>query len=106
MYKERIIDLETGVEQVVKHADRLTPPYTPEVVSRRQARRALLDAGLLDKVEPAISAMPSPQREIAMIEWQDATEFRRDHFLIAQLGASLGLSGTSIDTLFIAAAAL
>lgn len=81
-------------------------PIVPEVVTRRQAKRALLDAGLLHLVDAAIAAMPSPQRERAKIDWDEATEFRRDSPLVAFLGAALGLDAQQIDGLFIAAAAI
>ncbi len=95
------INAATGFEEVVEIDDPV--PAVPEVVSRRQALRALLAAGLLALVEPAIAALPSPQREIAQIEWQ-ATEFRRDHELIALIGVALGLTESQIDALFIDAA--
>lgn len=81
-------------------------PVVPESVSRRQAKRALLDAGLLHLVDTAIAGMPSPQRERAEIDWAEAVEFRRDSPLVAFLGASLGLTSAQIDALFIAAAAI
>lgn len=96
------INAATGVEELIAIDD--PAPMVPEVVSRRQALRALQAAGLLDQVEPAIAALPSPQREIAMIDWQAATEFRRDHELIALLGMALGLTEQQIDALFIDAA--
>lgn len=75
-------------------------------VTMRQARLALLGAGVLSGVEPALAAMPSPQREAAEIEWEYASEVRRDAPLIAAIGGALGLSDEQIDDLFLAAAAL
>lgn len=74
----------------------------PQVVSRRQALRALDAAGLLDNVEAQIALLP----RAAQIEWANATEFRRDHPLIGQLGAALGLLDNDVDALFVTAAVL
>lgn len=74
----------------------------PQVVTRRQARRALALAGLLDLVQPAISAIPDPvQRALAQIDWDDATDFRRDDATLLMLAAALGLTEGQLDDLFI-----
>jgi len=75
-------------------------------VSRRQALRALHDAGLLDDVEAIINGMSEPARTVARIDWDNATEFRRDNPLVAQLGAALGLTPAQVDDLFTVAAAI
>lgn len=79
----------------------LIPPVT-----RRQARLALLEAGLLSGVETALAALPSPQKEAAQIEWADAAVFERDHTLIASMTQALGLTEAQVDDLFRAAASL
>lgn len=86
----------------------LEPPATPVPVSvtMRQARLALLAQGLLSSVDPLIDALPSPQKEAARIEWEYASEIRRDSALMAQIGAALSLTSTQIDDLFIAAVSL
>jgi hypothetical protein len=72
----------------------------------RQARLALLGAGMLDLIDTAIDALPSPQKEAARIEWEYATEVRRDSPLIASLVPVLGMTGDQVDALFIAAEAI
>lgn len=86
-------------------ADAPSPPV-PEVVTMRQARLALLQAGLLDDAEAAIASLPEATRRAAQIEWEYATELRRDHALLAAIGASLSLNSADIDGLFAAAAAI
>ena len=81
-------------------------PLVPNAVSMRQARLALLGAGLLAQVEVAIEALPEPDKSAATIEWEYATELRRDHPLIATLTAELELTLHQVDELFIAAAAI
>ncbi len=75
-------------------------------VSMRQARLALLAAGVLGDVAPALAALPSPHRDAAEIEWEYASEVHRDAPLIAALGSALGLTEDQIDDLFAAAAML
>lgn len=78
------------------------PPVVPASVSPRQARLALLRAGLLDQVEAAIKAGTKQ----AQIEWEFGLEVRRDHEWLAAVAGQLGLSDAQVDDLFRAAAAL
>lgn len=82
------------------------PEPIPEVVSMRQARLALLGAGLLSQVDGAIDQMDEPQQSEARIEWEYATELRRHHPLIVALGAALELDDEAIDALFVQAAGI
>lgn len=81
-------------------------PVIPPSVTMRQARLALLGAGLLDGVEAAIAAMESPQREAVRIEWEYAATVERGNALMQSLGQALGMADDQIDQLFIAAAGL
>lgn len=79
----------------------------PVSVTRRQARQALLLAGKLVDVQPAIDAIPDPlQKGLAQIEWDDATDYDRNRPLVIQIGAALGLDEHGLDELFIQAAKL
>lgn len=82
--------------------DRQANPPVPQLVTARQARLALLDAGLLDQVEAAIAAGSRADQ----ITWEFAVDVRRDHALIANLGAALNLTSERIDGLFRTAATL
>lgn len=70
------------------------------VVSRFQAKAALLQAGILDEVE-AIVENGDPVFRLA---WVEATEFRRTSPAIESLGASAGLTPEDLDDLFRSAA--
>ena len=75
------------------------PPLVPAITAR-QLRLALLGLGLTGaQVEAQIAAMPGTpaQREAAMIEWEYATTYQRDHPLVVMLGAALGLTEAQID---------
>lgn len=78
----------------------------PQVVTMRQARLALLAADLLDRVGPAIGALPEAQRRAALIEWEYSTTVSRTSALTAQLAAVLDLDSADLDSLFEVAAAL
>lgn len=77
-------------------------PAAPEIVSARQARLALLRAGLLDAVETAVAGMSAEVR----LTWEYAVEIRRDDPLLVNLATMLGLTEAQIDDLFLLAASL
>ena len=78
----------------------------PEIVTMRQARLALLAAGLLDDVEAALSGMDGAQGQAAKIEWEYSQEVWRSKPFVQMLGAAIGLSELQIDDLFITAAGI
>lgn len=77
-------------------------PRIPVSVSARQARLALEDAGLLDTINTAFNGKAKKAR----IEWEFATEIRRDSPLVASMATELGLTPEQLDQLFLAADAL
>lgn len=81
-------------------------PAVPEAVTARQARLALLGAGVLGQVDAALAQLPGIEGEAARIEWEYALEIRRDSPLIEALAPVLGLSAEQVDDLFRAAEAL
>jgi len=86
-------------------APALTPP-SPPTLTRRQLRLGLLQAGITTaQVEAAIEAIPDPMaREVARIEWADATSYERGHPLVDQIGTALGLTPEQIDAMWTEAA--
>ncbi len=82
-----------------------TPPI-PSVVTMRQARLALLNAGLLTQVNNTIAALPGTSGDAARIEWEFASAIDRNSPIVASLSASLGLTSAQLDSLFTAAAIL
>ena len=81
-------------------------PVIPSVVTMRQARMALLQAGKLAKVEAAIQALPSPQKEAALIEWDYSSEVHRNNPFVQMLASAINLSVAEMDALFVTASAL
>lgn len=79
----------------------------PREVTRRQAKQALLLAGLLDDVQPAIDAIPeATQRGLIQIEWDDSQVFERDRPALIALATALGLDSDDLDDMFRTASAL
>lgn len=83
-----------------------TPLVVPAAVTMRQARLALLGAGLLPSMDSSIDSLPSPQKEAARIEWEYSHEVQRHNGLVSVLAPILGLTSAQIDALFIGAAQL
>ena len=83
------------------------PVVIPQSVTMRQARLALLGAGLLDDVYAAIAAIPDPvQRKAAEIEWEYAQTVDRNSPFTQQMAAGLSLTAEHLDALFTQAAGL
>ena len=86
--------------------DKLRPPV-PQAVTMRQARLALLGAGLLDQITVAITAIEDPiQRKAAEIQWEFAATVDRSSAFTQQLAAGLNLSEQQLDELFTSASQL
>lgn len=88
------------------------PVRVPSKVTRRQARQALLLAGLLDDIPVAIAALDDGTPEgnqtmrLAQIEWEDSLEFERARPLVVEIGQAIGLNSEQLDALFVTAAGL
>ena len=82
------------------------PPAFPETVPASVTRRQLFLWLNSQGVTRAALAAQLAGNEAALIELEEATEFRREHPLVAQLGTALGLSSVEIDAAFIEASQL
>lgn len=79
----------------------------PTAVLMRQARYALLGAGMLGAVQGFLDAIPpGVDKEVASIEWLTSETVRRDNPLVAAAAASLGLTSLQLDDLFTYAATI
>lgn len=106
---EQLVDCEPYYEKPFVYTVRVEPrtePIVPDVVTMRQARLALLGAGLLPMVETALNSLEEPQRSAALIEWEYAQEVKRDYPWVTQMVAVMGLTDEQVDNLFRAAAVL
>lgn len=78
------------------------PPVVPSVITMRQARLALLQAGLLNSVNTAMEQAD----QAAQIEWEYATQVIRTDPLVVAMQAGLGLTDDDLDALFTLGATL
>lgn len=80
----------------------VAPVIVPTIVTMRQARLALLKAGLLTQVNTAVANAD----DAAKITWEFSSEVRRDDPLVTQLAAALNLNSSQLDQLFTVAGGL
>jgi hypothetical protein len=80
------------------------PP--PAQVTMRQARLALMAAGLYEQVNAAVAAMVGIKGKAAAIEWEFGGTVERDSEIVQGLAGALGLSDETLDALFRQAATL
>lgn len=73
----------------------------PQKVTAFQAKAALLQAGLLDRIE-TLMLSPDTQR-IVMLAWDEALLFERGSPAVQAIGVAIGLDSEALDNLFIAA---
>lgn len=81
-------------------------PTMPTSVTMRQARLALLGAGLLQTVNDAVAGMPGVEGQAARIEWEYSQEVHRNKALVQALAPVLNLTDAQLDQLFVTAATL
>ena len=88
----------TGTELVP--SAKLRPEHS--VITPRQLRLGLLMMGVSPSaVASVIGTIPdAAQREAALVEWEYASEVRREHRLVGVLGVALGKTSAEIDNLF------
>lgn len=83
--------------------EHLSPkPYTPQSISRFQARAALLATNRLSDVEAAVAAADA----FSQLAWAEAQEWRRDSPTLLALAHGIGLTDAEIDDLFVQAASI
>ena len=81
-------------------------PLPPSSISMRQCRLILNQMGLLEKVETFFNQLPEPDRTAALIEWEYATEVKRDSALFQRLTNEFNIPHNTIDQAFIDASKL
>lgn len=101
-YESLIAEVEANIR--APESLREIPPTSVTMV---QARLALVDEGLLDKVEDSLNSIAlDNQRKRALIEWEFSTIVNRDSALVVSLANNLGLSNEDLDSLFLKASKL
>lgn len=108
---EGVTPLNEVPAEVKEYADEIRAGYlkqiAPKEITIKQARLALLKAGLLESVEQAINNEPDETlKKTLQIEWEYMLHLERDNALLAAVAQRLGLSDMQIDELFIEASKL
>ena len=85
---------------VIRAAEEAAKPVIIPTLSMRQARLVLLNMGLLDEVEAAITTTEN------RIWWDYSTTVERNHPLVISVLTTLGKTSAQIDALFIQASTL
>jgi hypothetical protein len=78
----------------------------PKRVTMRQARLALMQAGLLDNVQNAMAGMQGVEGTAARIEWEYSNEMSHGQPLIVSMASVLKLTDADVDALFLTASRL
>jgi len=80
------------------------PPPTYPAVTQKQIRRSLILSGLSPNlIDNAISAMLSPYRELAEVEWNYTVTFERDNPLVVDVASALGLPVEQVNAVWLLA---
>lgn len=66
------------------------PPFAWPVLSPKQIRQQLFLDGNLSKVQPIIDSLTDPQKTMAQLAWDHASEFLHDDALMVQLAPAVG----------------
>lgn len=95
---------------VVPYAEAPEPiqpaPLVPASITPRQGLIMLARAGLLASVRQALDLMDGQAGEEARIDFDHASEWRRDWPLLLAMAAQRGLTDTQVDQMFIEAATI
>ena len=87
-------------------ANKLATKREGMVVTMRQARLALSQAGKLTMVNDAIAVMEEPDKTTVSIEWEYGSTVERVSPWIDTMATALGMTGEEMDALFELAATL
>ena len=78
-----------------------TEETVPEKISSRQLRSQLILQGFnLETIEQALNQLPEPNRSLAKVDWEYATNFYRNNPMIVAIGQLLQLTSEQIDEIF------
>ena len=82
------------------------PPRVPREIANWRAKAVLSGLGLLDSASAALDALPEPARTVARLAWTGDAKLSRSSPAVAFIAASIGLSESQLDRLFIDGEAL
>lgn len=94
--------VELDAEVAAANAEAARKARVPTVLTIRQAKRILNSVGLLDDVDAAVAAAGRDTQ----IDWEYATEVKRDWPTLVAMASALGMTDDQLDNLFIEGAKL
>lgn len=87
-------------EEIEAHINPSVVIKIPQVISMRQAREALIDAGLFTTINDIITN----SNDLKLInDWEYSTEVRRDWARLILISTELGITPERLDELFLIA---
>ena len=90
---------------IIEHGPAGSQTPAQPVITSRQGKHALADAGLYHPALAAIAALAEPARTKAQIDWE-AAYWQRDNVTVIAMAGALGLDASALDSLFANAATL
>lgn len=87
-------EAEEAVQEIIDTYVPANP--VPDVVSRRQLRKALALLGLSGAVDVYVQAMDPVDR----LDWEEATQYERQHPMVLAGIAALGITDAQADDIF------
>ena len=96
-YADYVDGLSDLLEEYELNREQLELP----AISARQIRLALLSYGITeDMIQTSLNTLEEPDKSAALIEWNHATSFERNHPLVPNVAASLGWNTDQINRLW------
>lgn len=95
VFTVRVVDLDA--ETAAANAEAARKARVPATITIRQAKLVLHHAGLLDDVDAAVAGAD----KATQLEWEYATEVKRDWPTLVAMATALGMTDTQLDDLFI-----
>lgn len=104
-------DMESTLISALPEGTTIDDPDQPQFawpsLSPRQIRQQLFIDGNLSKVQPIIDSLTDPQKTMAQLAWDHASEFLHDDALMVQLAPAVGYdTQQKVQTFFTNAALL
>lgn len=75
--------------------------FYPEKVTALQFKMQALIECLNDDIDNAINNLPEPNKSVALLKYENATEFVRKDVLVITIGQMIGLSKQEINEFFL-----
>ena len=72
----------------------------PDVTPRQMRQALILSSVSIPTIEAAINSLPSPNKELAMTEWEYSIAFKRMNHLVDAIGLIVGKTPEEVDNIW------